>query len=691
MTTQMIQDIFPEINDKNVIIPKGSVGCSFHFDSVHHEESVRVKVSFKPHKNTHNNQKVEAQIYEHILEDLRKYTPNLPKWHTTINSRFDFNKSKLDMVLWEDDGIINWDTKYAQALVIEHIGSSSFFSLWEKEQDNPHIAFQVLYTICCFELVGLKHNDLHSGNIMIQKLKEPIQLSYYIDSQIISFRTDKLVKIIDYDRACIYHSRVERNGYLDYLYSQAGINHYNGINDGFDTFKFLSCYKESTGDIKLWLSVVCPKLFSEPYDNDLLPLGINPRNLIGNTTSELLISLSENFPEYFQETTNTPVIFSFPPDTTVKPIQDNTKFPLFKAIRTETASRTHSHIYQELLLLGYNWKLHHIKLYSEIQTVLNLPEEELDELYEACMWVTNPIKLYSPNKFVKMVAREFEPLLFIPQKPSLIVEGAWFYDDDNDDKKHSELPVETISSEQTNLDIIRQLPEKYKETNIWHKKYTIDEIENVRNYLVNISLLYMDKNTRNTLKHLYQPFNRTQEWSVAFVKECLTTIDQLYEKHDKLVVVYMIYAMLARTLSYFSSTLSFILAIENKAKELAIENGLELDVFLAFNVPEIPSIEITLEKSIDILKQNAQQRKHRIQRFGLYEDRNIPNYKIDNALEELHEDSVYMEKVYKKKVLRKEYWEGDCNPEWTLTDSQKRIILDTEMIEYWAQANLVCQ
>ena len=58
-----------------------------------------------------------------------------------------------------------------------------------------------------------KHNDLHLGNIMLQTLEEPQEFHYEIDGKIVSFKTTKIVKIIDYDRSSIYHSDVERNGF----------------------------------------------------------------------------------------------------------------------------------------------------------------------------------------------------------------------------------------------------------------------------------------------------------------------------------------------------------------------------------------------------------------------------------------------------------------------------------------------
>jgi len=58
------------------------------------------------------------------------------------------------------------------------------------------------------------HNDLHPGNIIIEDLKTPINISYYIESEQKTFRitTSKLARIIDYGTARFEYSRVAFGG-----------------------------------------------------------------------------------------------------------------------------------------------------------------------------------------------------------------------------------------------------------------------------------------------------------------------------------------------------------------------------------------------------------------------------------------------------------------------------------------------
>ena len=420
MSIDIIKEILPSLNN---ITPSraSSCGCSFKYTSDIDTENVFVKLSFNPKKNTHNNQRVEAQIYKHILKKLQKNTPHLPIFYKSIETNFDFKKSKLDISTWED-GIDFWDTDKANILVIENVGAKTLSDI----EEDPLIIFQVLFTIACFESVGLKHNDLHLGNIIVKELDKAVYLCYKIDDEIISFKTKKIVKIIDYDRSCIYSSKVERNRYLDLLYKEESINQYNGVNNGFDTFKFLSNYKHSNSEIKNWMRLVCPQIFFVKYENDLLPQYIDAKNLIGDTKS-LLLSLVENFPDSFSNKRKNVTVYEIPENRSIQPIHDDTKFPIYKSLRNQKA-KGYDYIYKELLLLGYNWQLHHNKLYSDIQTVLDIPEKQQNMLYEACMWITNPIKISEPNDMVNMIIKEFDPILHIPQRSFKIIEKiSWYH------------------------------------------------------------------------------------------------------------------------------------------------------------------------------------------------------------------------------------------------------------------------
>jgi hypothetical protein len=89
-----------------------------------------------------------------------------------------------------------------------------------------NMLFQILYTLRCFERVGLSHNDLHAKNIFVDKLHQPQERTYYIDDSNLDISLHGWVKtfikydtkIFDFDRGSIRHKNVDRNFTLDMQY-----------------------------------------------------------------------------------------------------------------------------------------------------------------------------------------------------------------------------------------------------------------------------------------------------------------------------------------------------------------------------------------------------------------------------------------------------------------------------------------
>lgn len=592
-----------------------SAGSSFKYSAFHGEDHVIAKLSFYPldsYYHTENYQIVEAQIYEHVLHHLHKHTPHLPKWYMTIRSEFDFKNSNLNISKWECPK--KWNVNYAQSLIIEHIGSTDLFSIWSQIGDNPKVVFQVLYTIACFERVGLKHNDLHTGNIMICQLDNPITLSYEIQGKVISFQTKNLVKIIDYDRACIYSDKVERNGYL------CDTSQYNGINNGIDVFKFLHNYKSTNGALKTWLTIVCPQLEFISGFNGLLPEYMNPRNYIGDTL-DLITSLAQHFSSDFQfyYKFDKP-FYKLPPDTSFKPIIDNTTFLCSKEIKPARPFTFNHQISQELLNLGYNWKLHCTKLFSD--TVYDdISDENEEEIYKYCMWVTNPIKNSKPTKDLSNIVK-FKPILSIPQKP---------YQPKQDQHKHKEYkhqeehqehqdkqeheeeeepeeeeeeteeeeeepeeePEEEDEQELTEDDkyYISQLPVKYQNTSKWHKRYSMQEIEETRRYLRQLALTYLPLSHLDDFYRIYKVFDGTKGYVRNIILETITLVrEKAQTKRLKSILLYMMMAMLSRTLSYLRRDIKFFYTLEEKVLEFKKQN-LDYSSLIDFDIPVVPKIE----------------------------------------------------------------------------------------------------
>jgi hypothetical protein len=85
------------------------------------------------------------------------------------------------------------------------------------------ILFQIAYTLVVFEDFGLMHNDLHTGNVFVEELSEPVQFVFRIDDN--DQRTRDVyyhVKIYDFDRSTKRPTNVNKgtlnNNLLDSTY-----------------------------------------------------------------------------------------------------------------------------------------------------------------------------------------------------------------------------------------------------------------------------------------------------------------------------------------------------------------------------------------------------------------------------------------------------------------------------------------
>jgi len=212
----ILQDMFPQLEKAE---QSSGTGDNLQFDHSIEGLRMRVKLSFKPRKGVDNNHRVEAQIYEHVLTKIRDHVPHVPDWYGTVTTPFFFGKTNLTLKNEED-----WDTREATALMIEFVDGEAFRDC---VAGNPHLIFQVLYTLACFDRVGLRHNDLHTCNILVQTLPEEKEFRYEFSGTTVSFKSSRLVKIIDYDHSCIYHREVERNGMLDSMGCEGQYNGYH--------------------------------------------------------------------------------------------------------------------------------------------------------------------------------------------------------------------------------------------------------------------------------------------------------------------------------------------------------------------------------------------------------------------------------------------------------------------------------
>ena len=73
------------------------------------------------------------------------------------------------------------------------------------------ILFQLLWTIQTFMDIGLLHNDLHTGNVWIDILDEPIELFYQSYGKTWRIKSKYFVKVFDFDMSVKFPTDIDKN------------------------------------------------------------------------------------------------------------------------------------------------------------------------------------------------------------------------------------------------------------------------------------------------------------------------------------------------------------------------------------------------------------------------------------------------------------------------------------------------
>lgn len=190
-------------------------------------QPIILKISFQPVDPLNNSLKVEEQIYKNIISYLlvNNFTPHLVEYITTINDCGDVGQrltesektkyySRIDNINYAND----YDIYRSFIIVMTKSQGITLENMIDKNISEDLlfiIIFQVIYTLACFERVMLVHNDLHFGNIFVDKLDKAEIYQYHVNDKNVRIKTEYSALIYDFDRAGSYHPAVERNMTLD--------------------------------------------------------------------------------------------------------------------------------------------------------------------------------------------------------------------------------------------------------------------------------------------------------------------------------------------------------------------------------------------------------------------------------------------------------------------------------------------
>ena len=105
-------------------------------------------------------------------------------------------------------------------LITEFRTSDSFHALMYRLSPTsiiPQRIWTLMFQVCaaCYAmtLAGVAHNDLHSNNILCEKIKKPQIVTYIIEDQTYTFSITEVARVFDFDRS--YVKRLQPNMLLE--------------------------------------------------------------------------------------------------------------------------------------------------------------------------------------------------------------------------------------------------------------------------------------------------------------------------------------------------------------------------------------------------------------------------------------------------------------------------------------------
>jgi hypothetical protein len=442
---------FPNIKDTE-LTSKGS----YNF---FHTNKECVKLSYFPKAKSSNNFFVEKEIYEHVFPMLKNHTPNIP-----VLKRVEYGSLPASFTEKHKSKVTDFDDEFDEtkcmALVTEKIEGT------QQSQFEPCIMAQILYTLLCFERVGLTHNDLHS-NIMITTLDKPIDFYYKVGNRNIVMKTNKKITIIDFDLSSIYHDKVQRNYYLECI-----DDHGSGLVKGRDLFRLARSFLFAP-----FFSSCFPKIFSARYgmSKQQYSVYMDLESVIGSMESNLL-RLVDFFPHSFTDEIRDEMIgFSPPEDCAVRFKLEN---PVFKTDESQYVGFFTWINKQELFLCGYDVQAHAIDLYHKIKE--KFKEEKDCDVFNACIVATNPLRTdEEKTPLSEKIMEYYTPAFVIPQKPTTKTEYAKIWEEETGpkDEKQKNEPKEDKPKEGK-----QDMPVRYYELQekIEFNNFSKEELEKFR-------------------------------------------------------------------------------------------------------------------------------------------------------------------------------------------------------------------
>lgn len=243
----------------STIIIKGLLSPTKREIEKREDSNIIIKTSFASRKKLDNSLSVEQAIYQYIIPNLvlNMHTPGVVYALGTLDCGAVSRLPPTQLVKYEDEVKMiaepvnkegkrirsSYDTSKPSLLVMEKskgVTLSNWFEKERKQEDILSVIFICIYTLNCFANIGLRHNDLHFGNIFVEDMRTYVDLYFKVeDGKIIKVKTRYIPKIYDFDRGAILSPLVPRNILLDSAFC-TDYGTCNANNPKYDLYTFIT-------------------------------------------------------------------------------------------------------------------------------------------------------------------------------------------------------------------------------------------------------------------------------------------------------------------------------------------------------------------------------------------------------------------------------------------------------------------
>lgn len=195
-----MEEVFIDEKNHNGLHSQDPNQKSFVYQCTYKNQDAIVKIAHGTKQLRNNSLETERWVYQNLVPKILEIVPG-----RVVQSLASLQYEKKPASWPAIPNGIKWGGKIVHALVLERVAGLTLRQLLEtksKEKGDiqqllDDVLLQCAAVLDAFQTVGLMHNDLHCGNVLVEELAEPEEWTW----NKYEFKSKWKVKIYDFDHA----------------------------------------------------------------------------------------------------------------------------------------------------------------------------------------------------------------------------------------------------------------------------------------------------------------------------------------------------------------------------------------------------------------------------------------------------------------------------------------------------------